>query len=1301
MFAGRLAGRLGGSKLRRWLCRRAVAVAPDHPGVRCFARHFTRRRNSSFDFLRSFEDSPELETDDADLQVSWLGMCAQLWGSFRCFEVAHGLVEQAKAICADDAWAWVSESRVLLAEDRWAEALDAAERAAGMQPSTPHTVDVVCTSLAKLGRFEEAAEHARKVAKEGQSYEVVSVAVWYLLAASERVRDEARRSRAREAYDLSGQLEPLAPLADRDTKSAIARIRSDAAFVLGDRALLTEHAHRVRSRFFREVARNLERSSGGRSVEVQARPVLQKHNTCLPASVASVLGAFGIDIDHDKLVEAITYRGTASWRTAKWVRDQGLLVRHFTATPELARSLLDRHIPFVMCFQGDLASHAVAVTGIDAASGTLVVHDPSCDRQMRMLLDSFHENEAPFGPEAALFVPRAKAAALDLIPKENYETAGGVVDFWHSLETKGATAAGDVVGALGRDYAKNPLVRRLEAVWLTTSGNARDALPIQEELLAKFPDSVALRNDVLNTLSRLGNSAKSLQHLKAVAERGLVSSSTEGTKWLHPPASVLCRYADFLKMSASTMPEAESLLRRALERYPFEASLYHVLGDALWFGGREGESTLPYRLASSLDQHDDHYARATADSLRRNGHQDEALASLGRRARALGDLVDGGGALAAWVDALENYGDVQGAMRRMTEAEEKRPGDAHVSAHAAQFWARHGEWPRADRALERLQSSENRPVFLAAASRYFDARGEWRTALENCRQWVSECPDSSDARELLLRLVEVEGGREAVRELCSQWLSDRPDNDDLEHVANGVFQRFFDNERREELLRRRTRRNREDGWAWRELGHFLAGKAETLAGAPREKALAELEDIVSECTRTGPHEAATTSLRGRIAECRGDLRDAAARYLEALTVDPEYEYCYDRCWGCAASWPEEDSLRLRAELEARMRGCVGHLHPARQMALRIAGRFGCAEAEAAIGRWSDLSPKDPELAEAHADVLLAYGRGRTDAERARAVLEGALALFPHHVDLRMSLAHALDVLESSDEEIAVLEELMARSPTHGGARVHLSNAYRKRGKHEDALRLLDEGIRIDPVDGYLRKRKVDLLLEVDRYHDAGTTFSAAVERLPEHVRLREDFIGFLMKHGEHEKAIEAARKGVDVFPDGAFCWCLLARALRMSGKGSTHEAETTYRKALELNRALFDAADELAILLAEQRRFDEAESVIAEQMPLLTDTSLSRGRLAWIERESGKKPRAVQSMRRILQDFPLYKWGWDRLLDWLEEDGSMADARGLLEDAPAPLLQDPEFAGRRLLLLGKAGPGDAKYDEEWKQLLVD
>jgi hypothetical protein len=104
ILGARLARRLGGSRLSRWLYRAASEKEPESPRVRYFASG--RRGRTLLDELRDRETHPLLETDDPDLQASWLAGGAVLWASLRDFPRAHDCIERAKTYDSKDGWVW-------------------------------------------------------------------------------------------------------------------------------------------------------------------------------------------------------------------------------------------------------------------------------------------------------------------------------------------------------------------------------------------------------------------------------------------------------------------------------------------------------------------------------------------------------------------------------------------------------------------------------------------------------------------------------------------------------------------------------------------------------------------------------------------------------------------------------------------------------------------------------------------------------------------------------------------------------------------------------------------------------------------------------------------------------------------------------------------------------------------------------------------------------------------------------------------------------------------------------------------
>jgi hypothetical protein len=72
ILGGRLARRLGGFRLSRWLFRAAYARDPSNPRVKYFTAHIHWRGWHLFDELRALEENPELDGDDHELQAGGL-----------------------------------------------------------------------------------------------------------------------------------------------------------------------------------------------------------------------------------------------------------------------------------------------------------------------------------------------------------------------------------------------------------------------------------------------------------------------------------------------------------------------------------------------------------------------------------------------------------------------------------------------------------------------------------------------------------------------------------------------------------------------------------------------------------------------------------------------------------------------------------------------------------------------------------------------------------------------------------------------------------------------------------------------------------------------------------------------------------------------------------------------------------------------------------------------------------------------------------------------------------------------------
>src|SRR5215472_3212383 len=224
VLGGRLAARLGGMRLSRWLLREAVERDSDNPTVRYFSRHIQSPKVRLLNELRAFIAQPDLGGHDPELRAAWYASYAFTWATLRDFDRAHECLSVAHGLSPDDSWILSCESNVLGMADRWNDALASAERAWELDPGAPFAANSLAASLLHLGRVQESADRLDSAAETSQSFQVVAEASWYQCALAEMLEGEQRRQRLERARALANGLSRLAPLADRDAKIALARV---------------------------------------------------------------------------------------------------------------------------------------------------------------------------------------------------------------------------------------------------------------------------------------------------------------------------------------------------------------------------------------------------------------------------------------------------------------------------------------------------------------------------------------------------------------------------------------------------------------------------------------------------------------------------------------------------------------------------------------------------------------------------------------------------------------------------------------------------------------------------------------------------------------------------------------------------------------------------------------------------------------------------------------------------------------------------------------------------------------------
>ncbi len=1297
IHGGRLAFRVGGFHYRNWLFDLAFQKAPHDPLVKYFARFTQRRKWHILEQVQDYEKNPRLKTEAPELQASWLGSQASFFASIRNFTKAQQLIDEAMECGAERAWVHCCAADVHLAQDKRQEALEAAEAAWEISPGMPAAASLLGRTLSQNNKVQEAATRLMEfAAKNKQSFEVALVALWFHLAHAEAQPPKERQRLNESATDLAASLSDLAPLADGVTKFRLNRAKLDCAFHAGDDETIAKLAKEMKSPFYRAITKNIEQQNeGGRRV-LDYRPVFQKRNACVPASVASVLGTFDIHLNEDELADELTYRGTELWRAIEWLKERGFVVRPFIASPELVCKLIDNGVSFVYTLTGLTESHAVAAIGVDKNARTLIWHDPNSERWGQILLDHLAEGEAPVGPLAFAVVPPEKEELLRCIDNEAIHAHDVLLSYDQAIE-KSLDKANEILNEFEEKYRESDVAKRLRARHYMLQGDKHNAIKLLEELLTIYPSCLRLRAELLNCLHSTRNTARIRQVLKDIVENKRMPGICKSETWRYAPTTYIAQYADYMGVNADSYAKAEALLQKALERTPFDATAHHVLGDIYCRQGLFDRALTPFKLAAFLAETDEHYAQSFCNVLRQLGREKEGLDFLRARIEQLGAKLHGGNVYSTLVSTLEDYGYPEDAIKTLNDGLEKRPDDSSLSAFATSFWIRMGQWEKAEANLDVVKKEGSRASYLRTAVYFYHRSGQWQRALPLSRELLSESPDDMQNCRFYLLLLEQAKGSKAVLAQAKKWLNENLGHDDYEEIYYERLRDLGHYQEAQEIILSRSQRNPMDLWAWRELGHILLAQS----GSDLPQLKEELDKVLEQCILLASDTPSTLLLQARVCHWLGELKKALELHFAALEQLPSFLPSYEGIHSLIPDLEKEEQKAVYDRLEELLLRSTERLNVARTLTFSKATTLGFTEALETVERLRSKRPDSPELIEAWADLHLHFGRGRTAAREVADFLEDALQRFPNHFDLRFSLAHAYSLAADPGKELEAFEEILRRQPLNNQARIFVAQSVTKRGEFEAGCALLKKGVEISPLDCHQWNALANLYWEEGLFTESLNTYAQARKHNPLNVELIEVLVSRLGFLGAHDEAIIIIEEALSAQPRLAYLYYLQADTLRQSENHyKVSVVEKALRHALELDCDLFAAADLLAILLTEQHRFTEARKVMND-FRVWADDGPRLARLAWIEREEGNKAQAVKQMLETVSVSPLSRWAWMRLMDWLEEDKSWIEAKEAVRNMPSAFENDPAMRSRRLELLERAATPIGEIDKEWQRLLED
>ncbi|MBA2525245.1 MAG: TPM domain-containing protein [Pyrinomonadaceae bacterium] len=200
----------------------------------------------------------------------------------------------------------------------------------------------------------------------------------------------------------------------------------------------------------------------------------------------------------------------------------------------------------------------------------------------------------------------------------------------------------------------------------------------------------------------------------------------------------------------------------------------------------------------------------------------------------------------------------------------------------------------------------------------------------------------------------------------------------------------------------------------------------------------------------------------------------------------------------------------------------------------------------------------------------------------------------HHV-----LGRGLHISLRLDEAAAEYKRALELDPnSKRGSRRSLADLNRAAGKAEEALKLYREQLQAEPSDKAARAGIVLSLLDLGRLEEANKELDTALQDDPRNLALLSGTAYWYSAHNEPERAVELARRAVQLEP--RYTWSQIALARALVGSKRPLEAERAIRFARQYGK--FPTLDyELANVLSAAGLYEEAAEVLLQSFTFKDD----------------------------------------------------------------------------------------------------
>jgi predicted Zn-dependent protease len=232
------------------------------------------------------------------------------------------------------------------------------------------------------------------------------------------------------------------------------------------------------------------------------------------------------------------------------------------------------------------------------------------------------------------------------------------------------------------------------------------------------------------------------------------------------------------------------------------------------------------------------------------------------------------------------------------------------------------------------------------------------------------------------------------------------------------------------------------------------------------------------------------------------------------------------------------------------------------------------------------------------------------------------------------------------------------------AQLLLARALMYQDQLQEALDLLNHAVKSHPDYPALEYTLGDAQLADDRPEDAVESYTTAVNEDPSEPRYHRGLIRAYLQADDTAGALRAAREATEQLPDNAEMWFLAGTVRAREGK--IQQAVDAYEEAMVINPNFVPAANNLAVLLADENmQLNRAQKLARQAVRSAPQNHAFADTYGWVLVRAGEYEEGIELLRMVHEnwsDSPAVKW---HLGYGLVKSGQMEEGRKLVVQAAA------------------------------------